>query len=365
MIRNSRIHALKSSNIPEDSVTRRVVASIAEDADSDHGGAEHGELWLVSYADLMTLLFGFFVMLYADAGRVQEIKKTFQSEEEIPLTQEKKPDQSEEKKVLEDQVKDLQTRVGALQFDLDVKEKLLKEAEARFEKPQAEDPVRARPDKVSFSANAITEQARLLFRSPCRMCVHFNSYSPPQLNAILQASSGSVVIAHVVRGGPADQAGLRAGDVVDSINGRSPTERALFESLPIGQQVEVQVRRFGLPLKLIVKLDAVDPSVEAMIRSTDSEPVRKVGGLEVSKIGIKERISYYIPSEIEGLLVTGSCRRCGGQGYRLEAGDVVVSLNGEMITSAEQLNQLWNGMAAVEVWKKNSRTFELMEMSPG
>jgi flagellar motor protein MotB len=365
MSRTNRIQSLKSADIPEDSVTRRVVASIADDSESDHGGAEHGELWLVSYADLMTLLFGFFVMLYADAGRMQEIKKTFQSEEEVKLTQDQKSEQKAEKTDLEAQVKELQTRVGALQFDLDVKEKLLKEAESKTERPQPEDPVRSRPDKVSFSVNAITEQARLLFRSPCRMCVHFNTSYDTRLNGILQASSGSIVIAHVVRGGPADQAGLRAGDVVDSINGRSPTERALFESLPIGQQIEVQVRRFGLPIKVSLKLDSVDPSVEAMIKSADSEPVKKVGGLEVSKIGLKERISYYIPSEIEGLLITGPCRRCGGQGFRLEAGDVVVSLNGEMVTSAEQLNQLWIGMAAVEVWKKSSRTFELMEMSPG
>lgn len=37
----------------------------------DHGG-EHGEPWLVSYADLMTLLFGFFVLMYSFAAAKNE-----------------------------------------------------------------------------------------------------------------------------------------------------------------------------------------------------------------------------------------------------------------------------------------------------
>jgi membrane-associated protease RseP (regulator of RpoE activity) len=233
------------------------------------------------------------------------------------------------------------------------------------EKPVAEDSLRNRPDRISYSANAISEQARLLFRAPCRMCLHLYSGLDSRLSQMLQASPGSVIIGHVVRGGPADQAGLRAGDVVESINGRNASERNLFESLPIGGLVEVKVRRFGLPLTLSVKLDAMDPAAEEMLRNLKPETAYSVGGLNVSKIGLKERISYYIPSEIEGLLVTESCQKCGGRSRELESGDVVVSLNGNLITSPEQLNQLWVGMAALEVWKKSSRTFELIELSPG
>jgi hypothetical protein len=299
----------------------------------------------------MTLLFGFFVMLYADAGRVEDLKDTFSQESKSQS--------------LSSEMTELQTKVGSLEMELKEKDRLLKEAVGLIEKQKSETSVDTKLDRTGLSNQAIAEQARLLFRVPCRFCVHFNSSPSSRLTQILRAPANAVVIDHVTRGGPADLAGLRAGDVLESINGRSPSERYVFESLPIGDLAEVKVRRFGELLTMQVKLDALEPAAEAMLLEAKPEPMIEVAGLQVSPIGIRERITRYIPSEIEGLLVTRSCRRCGGRGYSLEPGDVIVSVNGETIRSPEDLDQRLVGMAAVEVWKRGSRSFELIEMSPG
>jgi len=43
--------------------------------DNDHGDEGHGEPWLISYADLMTLLFGFFVLMYVFASADESVKE--------------------------------------------------------------------------------------------------------------------------------------------------------------------------------------------------------------------------------------------------------------------------------------------------
>jgi chemotaxis protein MotB len=86
----------------------------------EHGEGGHGEPWLVSYADLMTLLFGFFVLMYSfesaknqdDASMVRmrkELSQYFGGSYVDPLTDVAKKFQ--EKIVAIDGIKDVTVRV--------------------------------------------------------------------------------------------------------------------------------------------------------------------------------------------------------------------------------------------------------------
>jgi|GEM_PF-5779631 len=350
MTPGARKFSIQFESIPEHSQTRRILSDLSTLEDEPHAGPEHGELWLVSYADLMTLLFGFFVMLYADSAKIQDIQKTFDSPPEALAEK----NQTEiESTVLKERIQDLEAKLILAQGELKAQRESV-EKRTSLDQPTA-----------SWSKKSIQEEARLLFRMPCRFCANFSNSIDTQVAGMLGASTHHVILTHVTKGGPADLAGLHTGDLIESIAGHPPTERGLFESLPVGEEVAVELRRFGKKMVLQVRLDSISPEALEALKTAPIEASIRVGQVDVSRIGPRERIMYYIPSEIEGALVTRSCSTCSWVSDRLEVGDVIVSINGEWISAPDQLSQAWTGPALVEVWRKNTRTYDLVRLSPG
>jgi flagellar motor protein MotB len=353
---------------------------LLENSEHEGSGHENGELWLVSYADLMTLLFGFFVMMYSDADRTKEIEKTFSAERAPALTDTKETSienaspRNEEAlaQAMQARIKELEVEVKDLKGSLEVKsieardsQEEAKALSAKLAESHTKLDFGAKKDSQAdrISKNAMMEEARLLFRTPCRMCIHFGSTSRDVGEMI--SSDNGVVATHVTRGGPAELAGIRSGDVIEKIDGRRPREGFQFENLPLGKEVEVELKRFGKPLTLKVSLDALGPEAKKKIEGEAALPVEGVGKFSVSGIGLRERITHYIPSEVEGVLIVTPCRSCGFSAWMLSEGDVILSINGEPVTSPTQLQQIWLGKAVVEVWRHRNRDFELLALTPG
>lgn len=91
------------------------------------------EKWLVSYSDLMTLLFGFFVLMYSMAAAKKDSSQMMQEVSQAFKTDEKKPDQ-------EDPTKELLTTLAQKSQELDAlkeeKERLAMEVQKMREQDQ-------------------------------------------------------------------------------------------------------------------------------------------------------------------------------------------------------------------------------------
>ena len=314
----------KKSDIPQDSVTRRILDHLHEGAEEQGHEGGNNELWLVSYADLMTLLFGFFVMMYSDANHLEKIKEALQ---DTPST-----------------VSPPAPNTVA------TPEPIATPPPGPTEREQALE------EKVRVLEKQLANGGRLLSRTPCRICVTFTSV-PWSLEGELKASDSDVMILHVTRGGPGDQAGLRAGDILETVDGQDAKKPDLFKSFPIGKEVKVRYRRKGMSTETTVKLDQTSEEARKMVETEAPAPVITLyGRIRVSKIGMRERIMRYIPSDIEGLLVLDHCPGCTEPGKD----DVIVSVDGVPVDSPDTLLNNPQRPGFMEIWSPVTRSYRVV-----
>ncbi|RZJ04533.1 MAG: Do family serine endopeptidase [Brevundimonas sp.] len=154
----------------------------------------------------------------------------------------------------------------------------------------------------------------------------------------------------VTDGGPADQAGLRAGDIVTGLNGRpiktsSELTRQVGTARP-GETLRLQVLRDGRTQTINVRsgtrpadLGAITPPGGDSQNGDGGKPGAAVGqsieGLTLSPITSALRQRYDLPERLTGLVITAvePTSRSGRAG--VEAGMVIVQANGRQVESVE------------------------------
>ena len=134
------------------------------------------------------------------------------------------------------------------------------------------------------------------------------------------------LVAQVEKGSPAEKAGMKPGDVLLGINGRT-VERSAELPPPVaavkpGTKATFELWRDGRKQTLDVTVGALNAEQVAAGRASEA-------GAEAGKLGLAVR-----PSE-SGLVVenaTGAAARAG-----IRAGDVVTAVNGKPVKSVEEL----------------------------
>jgi Do/DeqQ family serine protease len=162
-----------------------------------------------------------------------------------------------------------------------------------------------------------------------------------------------VLVADVMKGGPAESAGLRPGDVIVELNGAKIREvqelqRRVAVVAP-GQDVGVVVVRDRAQQRLRVRVGEM-PSEEPAVAAVEAEPTGF--GLQVEPLGadVAERLSLPF---VEGLLVTDVA--AGGPAERagLRRGDVILEVGRQAVRDPAGLQRALAAVPAgqsVLVW---------------
>lgn len=141
------------------------------------------------------------------------------------------------------------------------------------------------------------------------------------------------LVADVAKGGPADRAGIKRGDVVIAYQGEEIPDTSTLQSAvattPIGQEVKMNVLRKGKKLSLTVKIGKLQDATKTLTISL-KDPL----GAEFRLVTAKEAKNYNLGSH-RGVAVVwldpkGPFRKVG-----FEVGDVILEINSQIIKSLE------------------------------
>lgn len=152
-----------------------------------------------------------------------------------------------------------------------------------------------------------------------------------------------VLIERVTPGGPAEKAGLRAGDIIRSLDGESVKDN---EDLLVrvatkrpGEKVRVELLREGKTVKSEVVL-AVRPSDLSSIRrapgdgpAPQEEPSPAVLGFRIGPIDERMRGHAGIDPEVEGVMVTEVLSDSDAADQGMTPGIVILSVNDRRVKS--------------------------------
>lgn len=149
------------------------------------------------------------------------------------------------------------------------------------------------------------------------------------------SSPNGALVSNVEKNGPADQAGLEPGDVIVKFNGQSIDRSSdlppMVASVKPGSTVSIEVWRSKQLKKLTVRIDEMQTAQAAPVAVPDSQQpklgvsVRPLNAQELSQTQLKQ-----------GLLVEqvskGPAAMAG-----IQAGDVILAVNGDQVQSVSQL----------------------------
>jgi serine protease Do len=145
-------------------------------------------------------------------------------------------------------------------------------------------------------------------------------------------------VAEVLKGGPADRAGIKMGDVAVSYDG-TPLEngndfRNRIAATRVGKKVEIGILRKGERMTLAVEVAVYKPPP----RMTSAEIKNKLG-VEVKEISILEARRRHLDSR-EGVVLTkvdpqGPAGRMG-----LVTGDIIFQINNQVVRGMNDYNRI-------------------------
>jgi serine protease Do len=171
--------------------------------------------------------------------------------------------------------------------------------------------------------------------------------TPEIAEAMGLKSSKGVLIAEVIKGSPAEKAGIRQGDVVVSVQGREVNDPAalqfLVSEIAPGANVPVTVVRNGSRRTVNVAIGDL-AKAEVPAETYVIEDNRFLQGASVADLSPVLRDSLEVPDNIDGVVVAGVENNSAAASTGLRPGDIIVAINNTRIPDLAEFKKILQTM---------------------
>ena len=159
----------------------------------------------------------------------------------------------------------------------------------------------------------------------------------PELKAYYKVKDhNGVLVTEVYEGDPADNAGIKARDIITGVNGKKiSTTRDLSKTVaasPVGKEISISVIRDGKEKTVQVTLSKRGGSKLLAKQHLDKEDEL---GLELSGLNPEMALRLGIPKDEKGVLVTRVSPDGKGAKAGIQRGDVVKEINHKSVSTLE------------------------------
>lgn len=170
--------------------------------------------------------------------------------------------------------------------------------------------------------------------------------------ALNMDSPRGFIIGNVQQGGPADEAGLKSGDVVVELNG-TPVRNfydfriAIANTAP-GTEIELGIFRDGENMTIDVELGELNADEIAGLDTEAEEDLIETLGFEVSDLTENIRQQLRLESDMNGVVVAGIQQQSRAYRQGLRQGDVITQIGNQVVENENQFYTLMSSFVESE-----------------
>ena len=169
--------------------------------------------------------------------------------------------------------------------------------------------------------------------------VGLNDVTPENAKFFNLTGNTGALIASVTPDSPASRAGLKTGDVVTGVNGRtvetgSDLQVIVSEDAP-GSKIQLDVMRNGHPEKVDLTVGEYHKDQQVAANSSDESGHARLG-IAISDLTPDVRQQLNLPPDVKGVAVAQVQPGSPAEDAGLNGGDVILEINRKPVSSADQ-----------------------------